>query len=207
MSIASQTILQRIASGDQSAMQAGLDHYGGLVWSLARRFSADRTEAEDATQEIFVDLWKNAAQFDPARGSETTFVSMLARRRLIDRYRKRSREGSLSASPGGMDPSDSSESPGMVRIAASSGGGSIEISEEAQLAAQVLESLGDEQRRVLRLSIHHGWSHERIAEATGLPLGTVKTHLRRGLIRVREILGSASTSARQRMKGGIGTRP
>ena len=84
-----ETILQRIAAGDAAAVDDCLRQYGGLVWSLARRFSHDHAESEDAVQEVFLDVWKSAARFDEAMGSEATFITMIARRRLIDRRRKR----------------------------------------------------------------------------------------------------------------------
>ena len=83
-----QTILQRIASGDSLAVQECLDTYGGLIWSLARRMLPDVNEAEDAVQEIFIEIWKTAERFDESKSSETTYVAMIARRRLIDRLRK-----------------------------------------------------------------------------------------------------------------------
>ena len=84
----SDSILQRVAAGDTEAVAACIDRFGGLVWSLARRFLDRPTEAEDAVQEIFIELWKSASRFDPSIASETTFVAMIARRRLIDRQRK-----------------------------------------------------------------------------------------------------------------------
>ena len=85
-------ILQRIADGDKTAVQECLDTYSGLVWSLARRLIGFSDEAEDAVQEIFIDVWKNAARFDEAQASETTFIAMIARRRLIDRIRRIQRQ-------------------------------------------------------------------------------------------------------------------
>ena len=82
-----QAILNRIASGDSNAVQECLKAYGGLIWSLARRMLRDSNDAEDVVQEIFVDIWKNAEKFDPSQSSETTFVAMIARRRIIDRIR------------------------------------------------------------------------------------------------------------------------
>src|SRR5689334_16385093 len=72
------SILQRIATGERAAVQECIDAYGGLIWSLARRWSPAPHEAEDAVQEIFIDLWKSAARFDQAQASETTFVAMIA---------------------------------------------------------------------------------------------------------------------------------
>src|SRR5687768_17786487 len=83
------SLLARVAQGDALAGREVLARYGGLVWSIARRFEAG--DAEDAVQEIFLDLWKSAARFDPAIASEAAFIAMIARRRLIDRKRTRRR--------------------------------------------------------------------------------------------------------------------
>ncbi len=170
------SILHRVAAGDPSAMQACMDRFGGLVWSLARRSAAGASDADDAVQEIFVDLWKSASRFDPSIATETTFVAMIARRRLIDRGRRRQRRLDTAALPDSAQPTAPAEPDVPAK------------SEEAARAAAALERLRPEQQRVLQLSIYHGRSHEEISRATGLPLGTVKTHARRGLIRLREIL-------------------
>lgn len=81
-SVVSEPLLPRIASGDRDAVAACLDRYPSLVWSPARRFTNSRTDAEDAVQEISIDLWSNAGRFDGGKTSETTFVALLARRRL-----------------------------------------------------------------------------------------------------------------------------
>ena len=78
---------ETFAAGDRDAIQDCMKAYGGLVWSLARRMLNDPEEAEDIVQGIFVDVWKNAERFDPNRASETTFVAMIARRRIIDKVR------------------------------------------------------------------------------------------------------------------------
>jgi RNA polymerase sigma-70 factor (ECF subfamily) len=139
---------------------------------LARRFSP--REAEDAVQEIFLDLWKSAARFDPAVASDTTFVAMIARRRLIDRRRRLGRRPDV---PGvATVPVVVSSDPGPERGA------------EASLAAREVEKLAPEQRQVLLMATCQGLSHDEIAQVTGLPLGTVKSHLRRGLLQIRASL-------------------
>jgi len=163
-----------------------LERYAGLVWSLARRATANQAEAEDAVQEIFTDVWRSAARFDPRVASEATFIAMIARRRLIDRRR---REGRRIDAQGGYD-----ELPAYVQPSTSAS----DVNEDAGLAVQALESLRPDQQSVLRMSVLQGMSHEKIAEATGLPLGTVKTHVRRGLIRIREMLDQT------RSKRGMG---
>lgn len=173
-------ILERIAKSEPGAVQECIDRYGGLVWSLARRFCANQSDAEDAVQEIFLDVWRSAGRYDSKVAAEATFIAMIARRRLIDRGRRAGR------STPSLDAGEFGASLGDGRPAIDT---TVEIGEDAQRAAVALDSLKPEQQRVLRLSIYQGLSHERIAEATGLPLGTVKTHVRRGLIRLREILG------------------
>jgi len=176
-----QPILQRIASGDKAAVQACIDRYAGLVWSLTRRMALNGADAEDAVQEIFVEIWRNAFRFDPNIASETAFVAMIARRRLIDRRRRMSRQRDRAplddTTPVRSDPPKP------------------ELGEEAAIAARAMEDLSSEQQRVLRLSLLQGLSHEKIATATGMPLGTVKTHARRGLLRIRELLTGAKAGA------------
>lgn len=168
------TLLQRIARGERDAVEACLDRYGPLVWSLARRFFRDRAEAEDAVQDVFIDLWSKAARYDPSVAEEAVFVAMIARRRLIDRLRRRRREPvaeSLEAAGSVADAQPSAESGG-----------------DAARAAKLLETLRPEQREVLELSIYQGLSHSEVAGRLGMPLGTVKTHVRRGLMALRERL-------------------
>jgi RNA polymerase sigma-70 factor (ECF subfamily) len=168
------SLLARVGAGDKSAVRECLQRFGGLVWSLARRLSASPSDAEDAVQEIFVDLWRSASKYDPRAASEATFVAMIARRRLIDRLRSRQRR---REEPLGEGAEAIAEAPG-------------ETAAEAALAAKAIAQLRPEQQRVLLLATMHGLSHEEIAERTGLPLGTVKTHARRGLLRVREVLAA-----------------
>lgn len=158
-------------------MQECLNAYGGLVWALARRMCPNTDDAEDAVQEIFIDIWKNAERFDPAQASETTFVAMIARRRLIDRLRKSQRQPQI----------DSIEE--MTVEPAKAQDKQMQTAVEAHQAAEAMSALKPEQRKVLQLSIYQGLSHQEIADLTGMPIGTVKSHARRGLIQIREVLG------------------
>lgn len=173
----SESLLKRISNGDKTAVQECLKKYGGLVWSLAKRMSSSHEDAEDAVQEIFVDVWKNAARFDENQAGEATFISMIARRRLIDRLRYSNRR----LSPTSLDEE--------LNEPAVRSDETLLTSIEARQAAKALEQIRPEQRKVLELSIVQGMSHQEISEATGIPLGTVKTHARRGLMQVRELLG------------------
>lgn len=172
-----ESLLKRISNGDKTAVQECLKKYGGLVWSLAKRMSVSHEDAEDAVQEIFVDVWKNAARFDESQSGEATFISMIARRRLIDRLRYSNRRLSpVSLEDEITEPSVRSDE-------------SLLTSIEARQASMALQQIRPEQRKVLELSIVQGMSHQEISDATGMPLGTVKTHARRGLMQIREILG------------------
>ena len=172
------SILERVARGDPGAPAACIERFRGLVWSLARRLCANASDAEDAVQEIFIDVWKSASRFDPAIASETTFVAMIARRRLIDRGRRRMRRPEVPQIAETV--ADSAE-----RV------DRTESEEQHGIAQRAFAQLRPEQQQVLQLAIHHGCSHEQIATATGMPLGTVKTHARRGLIKIRQILAES----------------
>ena len=178
-------ILQRIADSDRTAVKECMDKYGGLVWSIARRMLRDVAEAEDAVQEIFIDIWKNAARYDGSIASEATFIAVLARRRLIDRIRRSARR----VSAGSLDD--------VLLEPFTRADKTIETCIEAEQAAEAMRQLRPEQQQVLRLSIIQGMSHQEISEATGMPLGTVKTHVRRGLMQVREMLGLRSALPRE----------
>jgi RNA polymerase sigma-70 factor (ECF subfamily) len=137
-------------------------------------------DAEDAVQEIFVEIWRNAEKFNPDVASEATYITMIARRRLIDKYRRRSRE---------LDTTSLAEE---LVTGTTDHEKQIDISDEAEHARQYMQQLRPEERKVLELSINDGMSQSQIAEKIDLPLGTVKTHARRGLIRLRELLGESA---------------
>jgi RNA polymerase sigma-70 factor (ECF subfamily) len=180
-------LLPRVAQGDRASLNECIQRYGSLVWSLARRSSPSATDAEDAVQEIFVEVWKSASRFDPRIAGEATFVAMIARRRLVDRRRARMRR---------PEPEPYSDrNPG--EAAGASSFSAQELGAEAQMAARALEQLRPEQRQVLVMCCQ-GMSHEEVSQQTGMPLGTVKAHARRGLIKVREIIagGQAMEVAR-----------
>ena len=169
------SVLGRIAAGEADAVDECIDRFGGLVWSIARRFSANPQDAEDAVQDVFLDVWKSAGKYDEKVASEKTFIAMIARRRLIDRLRHSDRRPDLRPLPETTDPASDEH----VRL---------EQGVEAALAAESLKELRPEQRKVIELSIYYGMSHSEIAEATSMPIGTVKSHIWRGLAAVRHSL-------------------
>lgn len=174
----SEGLLVRLAAGDANAAQEVIRAYGGLVWSLALRFCRSRDDAEDAVQEIFTELWKSADRYRAARASESVFVTMIARRRLIDRLRRERRRSEIE--PMAAGPESEFHEPGNRG----------ERGWDAEQAARAIRYLSADQRRVLEMSVVQGLTQREIAEATGAPLGTVKTHMRRGLIRLQEVMST-----------------
>jgi len=161
-----------------------MDTYGSLVWSLARRFSASPADAEDATQEIFLEVWKSAARYDAAMGSEAVFLTTIARRRLIDRMRARERRPSTEEFDEEAPPPAARDEVDLAAQAA-----------DVSIAARALAQLSESERAILLMGIVDGMTHSEIATATGKPIGTVKTQLRRGLIKVRSMLGTMDAEA------------
>lgn len=174
------TILQRISAGDKDAVAACLDEYGGLVWRLAMRYLGSKADAEDATQEIFISLWASAHRYDPAKGSEPAFVATVAHRRLIDMKR--------SAWTRRTVPIDRLPEPGRApELIEPAGWGSA-----SEVAAKAFDRLPSDERDALWLAIRGGMSHSQIAAATDLPMGTVKSRLRRGVQRLREMAAAGA---------------
>ena len=173
-------LLTRIAAGDRGAVQECLAQYGGLVWALALRYLSNRAEAEEVVQEIFVDLWRHAGRFDEDLASEQTFVTMIARRRLIDFRRKLQRTIATT-----QIPDDLSRTAQSVEERHANG-------EVADWIRQQFAQLRPVERKVIELAIDEGLSQSQIAEALDMPLGTVKTCARRGLMQLRELFHQKS---------------
>ncbi|MEM6473927.1 MAG: sigma-70 family RNA polymerase sigma factor [Planctomycetota bacterium] len=169
-------ILNRIARGETDAVNDCLERYGNFLWSLAKRYCGE-AEAEDAVQEIFVELWRTAERFDRRKASEMTFVALVARRRLIDRRRRGGNAPDLmSIDDSGCDVAEV----GVADV--------VEISDEAAKAGECLKKLSEKQQTVLKLSIDQAQPHSTIAEHLKMPLGTVKSYARRGLLQLRECM-------------------
>jgi RNA polymerase sigma-70 factor (ECF subfamily) len=166
-------ILPRIAQGDEAATAELYERYSRVIRWMANQQAG--MDAEDAVQDIFVALWQNADKYDPAKGAESTFVGTIARRKLIDRHRKKTRRPVTQ---------DIEAVPERILEVASD----IEGSAELALASKAMRTLRPVQRSVLSLSVVDGMSHSEIATRLGLPLGTVKTHIRRGLLEMRQLM-------------------
>lgn len=174
-----ESLLVRVGDGDQDAMRALIRRYSGLVWSLVRRKIRSQSDAEDLVQEIFADIWRSAHRYDASVGSEDTFVAMITRRRIIDQIRCIGRTPLQTSLDGASGITLSSQPEDREQLDTASNAGRV---------MQVLRTLRPERRQTIELAIVHGLSHSQIAESTGMPLGTVKAHLRRGLDEVRALL-------------------
>lgn len=187
---ADEPLLPRVARGDAGAIEACVDRYGGAIWNLSRRLCRNHADAEDASQEVFVELWRHAARYDSQSGGEWTFVLTVARRRLIDRLRRTSRRRDVGV--GHAESSAATEATQLYPDDVAAPPEAAELREEAAVASAALERISPDQRDVLRLSVFEGLSYPEISEQLDMPLGTVKTHARRGLIKLRQLLGSSN---------------
>ena len=175
------SVLAEVARREPQSLNHCIERYGNLIWSIAKRYSPSQADAEDAVQEIFLELWQKADRFNPSLSAESTFVTMIARRRLIDRFRKQSRSVEVS----GVE-NDFSEQPDVSSTA------SAELIDEAAKATRCLDALVINQRDILRKSIHEGKSHSQISTELQIPLGSVKSFARRGLIQLRQCMDKFS---------------
>ena len=174
------TILPRIAQGDENAVAECMSQYSNLIWMLAKKYTQTIEDAEDAVQEVFLEIWQNAGRFDSSKASEITFISLIARRRLIDRLRKIYRQPNIQS----IDE--------IFEVQPNTFETEILTQIEAKKAVAAMREVRPEQRELMMLTIFEGMSHGEIAEKTNLPLGTVKTHIRRGFENVRKIMNRNS---------------
>ena len=172
------TALLEMATGDRSAVGALYDELADAVYGTVRRVLRDPARSEELTQEIFVEAWRTAVRFDPTRGSGRGWVLTMAHRRAVDCVRSEQRRRDREAREATAAPN---EPAGPEEI--------VEGRVERQLVAEALAGLSELQRRAIELAYYGGHTHREIAELLDLPLGTVNTRIRDGLIRLPEVLG------------------
>jgi RNA polymerase sigma-70 factor (ECF subfamily) len=172
-------LMDLVRDGDSKAFEVVFDRHGGVAFSLAYRMCGRRALAEDIVQEAFLSLWRTGARYDRTRGSVRSWVLSAVHNRAIDAFRRESiREGKTIADDG---LSERIEEP--VRTA-----DEVERRDEAKQIRTALDSLPDEQRRVIELAYFGGFSHSEIAELLALPAGTVKGRMRLGLSKLRLVI-------------------
>lgn len=175
----SEDLLLRVARGDEDAFSQLYDRVAPTVWGVARRVLRDSALAEDVTQEVLVEVWRKASRFDPQRGSALAWVTTLAHRRAVDRVRSEhatARREQLVSDRSVPAPYDEvSEQVGLQL--------------ERQQVRRCINTLTALQRESVLLAFYRGYTYPEVATLLDVPLGTIKTRMRDGLIRLRDCLG------------------
>lgn len=176
-----EAILQRVAARDEAAFAELYDRFSGALYALARRILNDEQEARDVLQDGFLYLWDRAGDYDPTRSKAFTWSVIIFRHKAIDRLRALRRRAKFM---------EAATEEGLVQ-----GNGSMERAdravdkaERAGLVRQALKSLPEAQRKCIEWAFLRGFTHYQLSDKFEEPLGTIKTNIRRGLIRLRDIL-------------------
>ena len=174
-------LLQRVARGDEEAFERLYDLVAPLVHGVVLGVVRNPALAEEVTQEVLVEAWRTAPRFDPERGSARSWLLTMARRRAVDRVRSVQASVDRDASVGAREVERD------VDVVSEA----VEIRLEQQQVRRCLDGLTEVQREAVSLAFYAGHTHREVAHLLGVPLGTVKTRLRDGLIRLRDCLGFA----------------
>jgi RNA polymerase sigma factor (sigma-70 family) len=165
-------LAERFAAGDELALREAYDRYGRAVFHLTTSSLVDRRDAEDVTQETFVAAWLGRDTFDLTRGSLLGWLLGITRRKVVDRYRAIGRSARLT------EVSRQVPEPPLT-------GADLDWVVDRLVVADELARLPPEQRRMLELVFYADLTHQQIAQITGMPLGTVKSHIRRGMANLK----------------------
>ena len=180
-----QEMIARIGRRDQSAFSALYDRLSGPLYSLAMKMLGDSADAQDALQEVFVQIWSRASTYDPEKSSVFSWAVLLTRSRAIDRLRTRDRR--LRVVVGSTaDENKVAEATGASTV--ESAADTANKKDEAAHVRSLLNNLPEDQRQAIELAFFGDRTHHEIAAQLGQPLGTVKARIRRGLLKLREQL-------------------
>jgi RNA polymerase sigma-70 factor (ECF subfamily) len=168
--------LAAVAEGDRAALAAVYRRSSAKLFGVCLRILGERSEAEDVLQEVYLPVWQRAAAFDPARASPMTWLITIARNRAIDRLRARR----LPTAPVEAAALIADPAPGAAHL--------LEAEDERRRLAECLDTLDEEPRRAIRTAFFAGATYEELAAARGVPLGTMKSWIRRGLLKLRACL-------------------
>jgi len=174
-------LLKRTGEGDRHSFEQLYDRYSGILFSTAYRILNDQSGAEDVLQDVFIQIWEKAPLYDRSRGKPLTWAVTMTRNKAIDRLRSVNRRSRLQ---GEMERQVSIFDDFSDRSSLDE----VESAENSQLIRQGVRQLSKEQRQAIELAFFSGMSQSEIAEAIGEPIGTIKARIRRGMMRLKEIL-------------------
>ncbi|XWN37625.1 MAG: sigma-70 family RNA polymerase sigma factor [Balneola sp.] len=177
-------LLRRIARKDPVALSLLYDQYNRLLFGLLLSILKKKTEAEDLLQEVFSNIWEKADQYDPERGTGYTWIVSLTRNKGIDRLRSKVYKEQKKQSTS-LDDDD------VYHPLFSSENNPLEdtiLSDRASILKNALQQISEKQRKVIQISYFDGLSQSEISDQYDIPLGTVKTRMRDGMMKLREIL-------------------
>ncbi|MEO8029851.1 MAG: sigma-70 family RNA polymerase sigma factor [Gemmatimonadota bacterium] len=186
LAAADAALIKRMALGDESAVGPLYDRYGQVLYALAYRIVGMQADAEEVVAESFAQAWREAGRFETGRGSVGAWLATIGRSRALDLVRARSRRIRITDTAA---RSDADGAPGMSRSQIDPAV-QAETTERRRQVGAALETLSDPQRQAIELAYFEGLSHSEIAERLQEPLGTVKTRIRLGMQKLREVLRS-----------------
>jgi RNA polymerase sigma-70 factor, ECF subfamily len=172
-------LLAKVAKGDQRAFAALYDLVAPRVLGLTTRVLRDRAQSEEVTQEVFLEIWQNAPRFDVTKGTATTWIMTMTHRRAVDRVRAAQSSRDRDTKVGIRD----------YLVDYDSVAETVETTVETERVKKAMARLTEYQRQAVILAYYGGYTHSEVAEMLHIPVGTIKTRLRDGLIRLRDELG------------------
>ena len=177
-----ENLLEQIAGGDQVAFGALYDEVSPRVFGLIRRLLVDHSQSEEVTQEVFLEIWQNASRYERSKGGASTWILTMAHRRAVDRIRSsqagRDRDVKIGIRDFVSDYDNVADT--------------VETTIEHERVKEAMAQLTELQRQAVSLAYYGGYSHSEVATMLSVPIGTVKTRLRDGMIRLWDELGVAS---------------
>jgi RNA polymerase sigma-70 factor, ECF subfamily len=174
-------LIERICESDERALEMLFDLFAVRVYAISMSILKCRSLADEVCSEVFMQVWLKADTFDPARGNAQSWIVTMARSRSLDRLRREARHRGESLHPERLGTTYSNQQ-------TLEPGDQFERGASAAVVRRSIEQLTQGQQRVVRLAFFKGLSHQEIAERLSMPLGTVKSHCRRGLGRLRSVL-------------------
>jgi len=165
-------LAERFASGDEEALRTAYAKWSPLVYTLAARSLGNRLDAEDVTQQVFIAAWNSRERYDPTRAPLQSWLVGITRHRIADAHEARAKTSRIEAELAGE--------------ATIEGGAFDERLAERAMVSEALDGLEPVPRRVMQLAFYDRLTHTQVADSLGLPVGTVKSHIRRSLIRIRQ---------------------